>query len=582
MENTVFNIKKIISFTVGDNVVMFDRQYANAALLFWGCIFCIIAGTGMVVSRNFDSRKRRWMILMQYNTALLLISDSLAWVFRGMDGSVGYWMVRISNFIVFAESDIILFFFHKYVCSYLFTEEEERKLKRAWFMNILCMTAVALVVISQFTDLYYYFDADNLYHRSSLYIISMILPVVGMIIEMTILIQFRKNIRSVSLIALFSYILLPIVAATIQIVYYGVSLINIAICISMMIMYVTVVSDQNIEIMSLARKQSRTAQELEISMVLNQCIAELTTSGNIDIAIHNLLAIINNYFNADRCYVFEADYDKDIVVNTYEYAGDGVSAQKDNLQEVPMEVVSVWMERFRQEKPYFISDINDEKGTPAYNILRQQDINRLIAVPLKTDGDVIGFLGVDNPKAHYNDPSLLSSIQYFITNSIEKRGQQEKLQYLSYRDMLTKLYNRNKYISVVEENKGHTLRNVGVAYIDLNGLKEMNDNYGHSKGDMLICAAADTLSDIFPDNCYRVGGDEFVIVMKNITKDEFDERIHDLKEIMNKRDVSISIGVLYEENVDDLEELLKSADKVMYIEKEEYHRRKNQSRNVQN
>ena len=77
---------------------------------------------------------------------------------------------------------------------------------------------------------------------------------------------------------------------------------------------------------------------------------------------------------------------------------------------------------------------------------------------------------------------------------------------------------------------------------------------------------------VFPDNSYRIGGDEFVIIEQNIERDIYEERITALKNIMQDKQVSISIGVLWREQVDDLEELLKAADKLMYKEKEMYHK----------
>ncbi|MBS1475595.1 MAG: hypothetical protein HP026_06670, partial [Lachnospira sp.] len=68
----------------------------------------------------------------------------------------------------------------------------------------------------------------------------------------------------------------------------------------MIVMYITVIGEQDRKLNNLEQKQIKTEAELEISMVLNQCIAELTTEADINIAIHNLLAIINNYFGADR------------------------------------------------------------------------------------------------------------------------------------------------------------------------------------------------------------------------------------------------------------------------------------------
>ena len=131
-----------------------------------------------------------------------------------------------------------------------------------------------------------------------------------------------------------------------------------------------------------------------------------------------------------------------------------------------------------------------EKGTPHYEILKLQDINRLLAVPLLRDEKIVGFMGVDNPRKHYSDETLLASLQFFVTDSLTRKREQEKLKYLSYRDMLTELFNRNKYIEVLERYKNRHVEKVGVAFIDLNGLKKVNDQKGHEAGDELIRNAA--------------------------------------------------------------------------------------------
>lgn len=59
---------------------MFDRQSIHVALLLWGSIFCLIAALCMFMSKNFDQKKRRWMLFMQLTSAVLLISDALACV----------------------------------------------------------------------------------------------------------------------------------------------------------------------------------------------------------------------------------------------------------------------------------------------------------------------------------------------------------------------------------------------------------------------------------------------------------------------------------------------------------------------
>lgn len=172
--------------------------------------------------------------------------------------------------------------------------------------------------------------------------------------------------------------------------------------------------------------------------------------GDIHESIYNLLEIVNGYFNGDRSYTFDIDYDKNVINNTDEYFVEGITSQIDNLQNIPISVISEWMVNFKQNKPYYVSNLNQEKGTESYDVLDAQDIDRLLAVPLIKDDVVIGFLGVDNPRKHCDDATLLSSIRYFITETVYMKKQQENLEYLSYRDVLTGMYNRNKYMDVVD------------------------------------------------------------------------------------------------------------------------------------
>ncbi len=87
---------------------------------------------------------------------------------------------------------------------------------------------------------------------------------------------------------------------------------------------------------------------------------------------------------------------------------------------------------------------------------------------------------------------LLYFIWTFITvNQLEKNKQEieqkrHAFELLSYNDTLTMLYNRNKYNQVVEEYQKQCMENTGVAFLDLNGLKQVNDEQGHKVGDMLL------------------------------------------------------------------------------------------------
>lgn len=546
-----------------------DEKVLQVAILIWGCVFCAIAALCIFLSSNYDREKRRYLILMESFASLLLLMDAMAHIFSGYPGVPGNVMVRISSFLVFLLSDVVLLCFHIYVCVYLFSKRERRTLKRVKAGYVIAAAGVAFVVISQFTHWYYYIDVDNYYHRAPLYIMSILFSAAGLLIDLTLLLQYKKRVSRKLLFSMLSCIVLPAVAAAVQVFRYGMSLIDFSVGISMIIMFIVTMTELNQEMYELISREGKIKERLEIATILNKCIAELISGEDEDAAISNLLRIISGYFDGDRSYIVQIDEKRNVCTNTYEYAMNGVTAEKDNLQEVPMEMLDIWMDSFRKNGLYYIPDIEEEQGQPYYETLKMQDITRLLAVPLNSDGKIIGFLGVDNPRLHYEDHTLLSSIQYFLTDSLKAKERKACLQYMSYRDMLTTLYNRNRYIQILEGMQAKTVIKTGVAYIDINGLKRVNDLYGHEAGDRLIINTARSMLAILPENAYRVGGDEFVLICFDMDEKIFRSKVRDICDSIAAKRISVSVGVVWEESSSELETMLRRADDLMYAEKKE-------------
>lgn len=108
---------------------MFTVQSLHVSFEMWGSVFCFIIALSMFFGRNFETKRRRILMEMQFLTAVLLLMDACAWGFRGNASQIGYYMVRISNFMVFVLSDVVLLLYHLYLCQYLFadTQDTERK-----------------------------------------------------------------------------------------------------------------------------------------------------------------------------------------------------------------------------------------------------------------------------------------------------------------------------------------------------------------------------------------------------------------------------------------------------------------------
>ena len=549
-----------------------QERIMNVALLLWGGCFCLMAAFCLSMGNDHNREKRNWLLWMELSAAALLCCDAAAWFVQGTPGEASHLIMVATNFVVYAGLYLVLFLFNHYVGCYLREDGRLCAPKRSRTVDITCAVGIGLVFVSQFSPLLYYIDAQNIYHRSDAFPLSMVLLLIGMGTETTMMAQFYQKLTMGRRIAMFGCVVLPLSVAACQVFQDDISLISLSVGASMILLFVVATSAQNRELAVSERTKEQIRQRLEIATVLNSCVGKLNSDTDIDVGINNLLATVNGYFQADRTYVFEIDPDRDVLINTFEYiCGQEVSAQMDNLQEVPVSVIKVWMQNFRQGRSYYMSDLEQERGQPSYEMLKAQQVWRLLAVPLMKGGAMVGFLGVDNPRAHYDDATLLASIQFFVTNSLDRKKQQAYLEKLSYRDMLTGLYNRNRYIERLEAYKQVQDQQIGAIYIDLNGLKKVNDEQGHRAGDELIVRAAGTIAGIFAEDAYRVGGDEFVVILLDVSREDFARKTEQLRRQMQENGVDASIGGVWQASTENLEDLLRRADENMYREKKRYY-----------
>lgn len=548
-----------------------QERIMNVALLWGGC-FCLTAAFCLSMGNDHNREKRNWLLWMELSAAALLCCDAAAWFVQGTPGEASHLIMVATNFVVYAGLYLVLFLFNRYVGCYLREDGRLCAPKRSRTVDITCAVGIGLVFVSQFSPLLYYIDAQNIYHRSDAFPLSMVLLLIGMGTETTMMAQFYQKLTMGRRIAMFGCVVLPLSVAACQVFQDDISLISLSVGASMILLFVVATSAQNRELAVSERTKEQIRQRLEIATMLNSCVGKLNSDTDIDVGINNLLATVNDYFQADRTYVFEIDPDRDVLINTFEYiCGQEVSAQMDNLQEVPVSVIKVWMQNFRQGRSYYMSDLEQERGQPSYEMLKAQQVWRLLAVPLMKGGAMVGFLGVDNPRAHYDDATLLASIQFFVTNSLDRKKQQAYLEKLSYRDMLTGLYNRNRYIERLEAYKQVQDQQIGAIYIDLNGLKKVNDEQGHRAGDELIVRAAGTIAGIFAEDAYRVGGDEFVVILLDVSREDFARKTEQLRRQMQENSVDASIGGVWQASTENLENLLRRADENMYKEKKRYY-----------
>lgn len=170
---------------------------------------------------------------------------------------------------------------------------------------------------------------------------------------------------------------------------------------------------------------------------------------------------------------------------------------------------------------------------------------------------------------------------YFLANLIDishKIAQRKKIEYLSFHDELTGVYNRHYLKNEIEKLNNSRKYPISIIIGDLDNLKKVNDNYGHLKGDQYIKKAANIIKNLLreEDIIARVGGDEFVILLPETSKIEAEKISNRIEKKVYQQnlkidlpvELKISLGSSTSNNKDeDLYDCYEKADKKMYQNK---------------
>lgn len=155
-------------------------------------------------------------------------------------------------------------------------------------------------------------------------------------------------------------------------------------------------------------------------------------------------------------------------------------------------------------------------------------------------------------------------------------------------DKMTGLYNRRAFDNMMQTiREGNSIRDISMVVIDVNGLKQTNDEKGHMAGDELITKTAECIKELYGNHgqTFRIGGDEFVIVITE-PLDDVDECVKTIRTRISKcrlefsDDLAVAIGIARGEDYMGIgvDELLEVADKAMYSDKEKFYRDKRHER----
>ena len=164
---------------------------------------------------------------------------------------------------------------------------------------------------------------------------------------------------------------------------------------------------------------------------------------SIGAGIQKLLEVLGNYGNADRAYLFETVHTPETFTNTYEWCADGITAQRDNLQNVKFEEMPCWVKKFRQGESVVVNNIEDICHTMPleYELLKMKAIKSVVVLPLFHGAYLTGFLGLDNPYIQENENFIFfleligAHLGSALVNTLVEQDLKQKTKELEHKNM---------------------------------------------------------------------------------------------------------------------------------------------------
>ncbi|MCR5655622.1 MAG: HD-GYP domain-containing protein [Lachnospiraceae bacterium] len=219
------------------------------------------------ISSTMSKKKKLGLMIIELATMILMFMDRASYAYRGDMSDMGFVMVRIGNFFVFSMVLVATLGFNIYLNEIYKEAYPEKGAPRILKISQgLLYVGLLLVVISQFTGLYYTIDENNLYQRSPGFIVSMLIPLVAIGLQLSVVLKLRTKISKILWIPLLLFTSAPVLATFVQLFLYGLSLNNITVVAMAILLYVFSLVDIDRRLKEAHRQQLAHMQERQESM----------------------------------------------------------------------------------------------------------------------------------------------------------------------------------------------------------------------------------------------------------------------------------------------------------------------------
>ena len=303
---------------------------------------CAMTTFFVFLTDSLEKGRKRALMIIEIGGMLLSLFEMFSYLCRGEISVVAYWMVRIGNFMTFAMMPVLLVGLTYYLQDLLKNDvglkKPPRRLKAIY---ILAAAGEILIIGNLFGKYYYVIDEQNTYHRSWAFMICYIIPFVILAILLTVIIQYYKRISKGIRLSLLLFVITPFAGSCIQFFIYGLSITDIFIVATCVMLYVFVLIDLNrskdVSVRAVAASEAKSAFLSNMSheirtpinavlgmneMILRECEDEniLEYASTIKTAGSTLLGLINDILDfskieAGKMEIIPVEYDLSSVIN---------------------------------------------------------------------------------------------------------------------------------------------------------------------------------------------------------------------------------------------------------------------------
>ena len=316
--------------------------------------------------------------------------------------------------------------------------------------------------------------------------------------------------------------------------------------------------------------------------VLRTCI-KLRGTNDLRVTMNEVIKDIRELCGAEVCTLLIVDQDKAtstiFATSKAENSTIHTLSQKKNMYDVAMS----WLDTIGERDCIIVRNGKDLEYVKSVNPLWHQtlidsNVQSIVVFPLRHNRELLGFIWATN----FNIDSAqriketLELTTFFISSEIASYMMFNQLKHISYTDLLTGINNRNAMnnrVMRIVSGEENIKQPYGIVFADLNGLKKVNDEGGHSAGDLLLKKAGLLLQEIFTeDEIYRAGGDEFMVIVPGTSEEDFEHKIEELRKRSSDPDnVCFAVGSMYNGTDTDIRDIMRKADERMYRDKDQYY-----------